>query len=408
MRATSVLLLKRLARRLHPPGPVTTKESQQLLRLLDSSFRKRLDERHPAPGAVDGQLTQNEVPIVRPRAADSHLDSVLHHPLLATNELETVLVQKLTAIQTFENAVRDSRVDTTLLYECCKRYLASIKHSRTVSSRARLGVKIDAWMSSAPAQIQKEVLTDIRLLQVLLPVMYANSLEGTVWNWLSNVYGRTWAAADASLASAPLLEVEDMFVSEMMGNSIKSSNYEDAVQQFIKANEYRTLQNLKAASSYPPLKKAWARISSAIVYRRQDHKISESAFDALLACNGPAPLTSIVGKEFLMVYHPSKPNSDALYGKLQDKSYRHSWASMVQRSKLTRQTALLLAILDASELALNQQKSRQSQFFLDLAEEQWPAISAKHGSTSSTAERLVHAREEAAKDFPFNVAFAVG
>jgi hypothetical protein len=409
MRVTKTLFLRELLSKLHPPSPATSRESQQLLRLLDTSFRHRLDDLHPGPRANEQHTSREQVPLANSQGTDSHLYSVLHHPLLAANVDCPQGDRRLRPSLIFEIAVRESRVSSQLLYTCCRHYMDNDTPFEAVPSDRLLGPRIASWLSSTTAGIRRDTLTNTKIIPVLLPVMYADGLEDVVWTWLSAVYKRPWDLTEA--VNPPLIShftVEDTFVSAMMRESIRRGAFEDAVQQFVKASEYRaTLGRARITHDatmdvheYRPLLKSWKRISTVILSRRSTHGISSPAFKSLLQCSVPLSSQSLISKGTLLLYHPEKPSSETLFRELQVEGLRHSWTIGCQNASAPLRGALLLANLDAAELALSQHRPQESRFFLDLAQEQWPNL-FKTITSPEPAERLEQARDEAAIQLPF-------
>lgn len=82
-----------VVRKIHPQLPLTQRECQQLLNLLNTSFRSQLDREHPA-GPSETPLPSTTTQIVKvdgdrrlPSSYDSaseHIDSILSNPLVAT------------------------------------------------------------------------------------------------------------------------------------------------------------------------------------------------------------------------------------------------------------------------------------------------------------------------------------
>ena len=63
---------KSLNSKIHPPLPMTARDSQQLLQLLNASFKQQLDRKHPAALSITEDHT------------DHHLQSILTNPLFNT------------------------------------------------------------------------------------------------------------------------------------------------------------------------------------------------------------------------------------------------------------------------------------------------------------------------------------
>lgn len=411
MRVTTALLLRDLLSKLHPPSPATPRESQQLLRLLDTSFRDRLDEIHPSPRAASEAGTSDSIPLGSSRAANLLIDSVLHHPLLESRSPKAKPLSngRLWAVTEFENALRDGKVSHAILQSCSSRYLEKNAHGVAAPSTTLLGTKIAAWLSSASDTSKEMFFTDTNLLRRIVHLMYVDGLEEVVWTWLSMLYQRDWFGRNSSsFSDQTYLDAEDVFISVMIQASMKKRAYEDAVHQFVKASEYRASSTPTCGpeggslvkSGYRPLFKSWRNISAMLLFERKqlNLNICPSSFDNLLKY-GPSCLQSPIGRGVLMLYHPEKRSSKPLFHELQNKKFRKTWLAWFAATRSPLQKTQLPLLLDAAELSIHHKRAAESQFFLDFAQTLEPDMVIST-SSSSPAKRLVRMREEVEAQVP--------
>jgi hypothetical protein len=334
----------------------------------------------------------------------------LHHPFLATTPVANKEIQRLRAVQIFENAVRLSQPSPELIQRCCSQYLGEIKGSGSGLADRQLGVKIAAWTSSLPLSEQFTLISNLPLIKKLLPVMYADGLEDAVWNWLSKLYDATsLRIALGRSTTTHSLQVEDMFVSLMMRASIQRGHFEDAATQFIEATRYRfasgrskvQYEDASTQLPYQPLIASWKRLSAVILWRRSAHGLSESVFYSIVKYSVPFSFQPCISKGFLMLYHPKRATTESLYKELQDPEQRQAWKSWCQTWKFQPRKAFLFAILDAAQMSLNEGLPQQSQFFLELVQSQWPDLFAFNDGMQPR-ECLARVREVAEMQLPWH------
>src|SRR2546423_2758972 len=136
MRLTPNLGVRSLVAKLHPPLLKTPRESQQLLSVLDSAFKRQLDDAHPPVNPVKslgiGQARANDIVFANPsvNAANDHLLSILHHPLLETKGGQNTDTKSSAAraVTLLDNAIMEGRVTLVLLEQCISIYNQSGRH----------------------------------------------------------------------------------------------------------------------------------------------------------------------------------------------------------------------------------------------------------------------------------------
>jgi hypothetical protein len=205
MRASTALLVRSIVSKLHPPGPATQRESQQLLRVLNGAFQRRLDDAHPAPPKPNTEDPLDEPPYPK-RSASIHFDSILQHPLFQTRDHNATPTETSRAMDT--------------LRQVAVIHLSDTKHVRR-QQMTRLAPKLAAWMATAPPNQQKEFFGTYTTLSPVLGVMYREGADAAVWDWLQMLHNLKPTSNEAHPRNLRWwLEAEDNFVSLMIRDAL--------------------------------------------------------------------------------------------------------------------------------------------------------------------------------------------
>ncbi|KAJ9655475.1 hypothetical protein H2198_005661 [Neophaeococcomyces mojaviensis] len=382
MKTTTALLshVQKLLARLHPPSPPTAEEGQQLLKVLQSSFRKQLDAEHPHPFKPSSKDTSgHDIPAGRGSAplwaTSHHFGSVLAHPILASTD---GTVTKHNAARSLDRLIAESQADVARLIVLLQQHKRELRVSGGLGNDTAFGNKLDDWMNSTDRQSRESFLLNDLALRSALDIFVKEKNEIILWSWLCLVYERK--LIHAQLTSKKWLHVEDYLVSRLMGLAIQRHDLDDAAQQFLHACRYRessgranpSLHTSRPGLQHTLMTNSAQRLASAIIFHRNQHGISAEAFDDLMKYLPewtPNPTTS---DAFCMVYHPSKPSADLLYDFLQRQSAATVLSERQKSARPTSRRATMTAILDASKLSLGQKKKSQASFLLDFAIDNYP------------------------------------
>ncbi|RMZ80858.1 hypothetical protein DV737_g2818, partial [Chaetothyriales sp. CBS 132003] len=302
-----------------------------------------------------------------------HLLTRLHPPAPAT-------ARESARLLAFDRALRTGTLTVARLRSIARHYLHQAKH-RSPPAEEKLGHKLAAWLEAEDAATKSSFFLAPDLVREVVPLMYADGLESTVWAWLRSLPRQ----------AAAFLHAQDTLVSEMMRMAIRRRALDDAAAQYVAAAAYR-------AQSAPsePLTSSYKRMSTAILHKRHRHGIEPPTFDRILDHAIPFARDRVVTRGFLQLYHPASPSADSLYRELDDDSFVARWNAWHSKHQMLH-AALLLSVLDAAQLSLDQSKPKHAHFFLDLADKHWPdylgASSVERVAEASIISRLHHARQ---------------
>lgn len=411
MRLTPSLYVRKLLASIHPPIPPTSpRESRQLLSVLESAFQRQLDETHPSPKALNGSgSTDHSASIPDPaqriaHSTQSHLDSVLGHPLF--KQLPSTHVQTnglaANAVAIFDDALAWKGLDTDLVQSCALQYLQAVQKKETISHDGRLGPRLAGWFTAMSISERKELLVNGKSIDSLVSVMYADGLEAEVWEWLRLLYERSFdnyvlLSLDKPAPDAKTyFRAEDRLVALMIKETVRRGPLTEAAQQYVKACEYRSnfgkTITSKRHNLAEPLVRSWRQVAGSILLRRKNHYIPAPLFDSILRNSVPIEATPF-DSAILQIYHPTSPSAQPLLFDLQNESFLGQFAKWQKKSNKSVRRALLVSILDAAQLSLDQNRAQEAREFLDFAEKTWPDFLPKHSESDTTA-RLKLARKE--------------
>ncbi|KAL2433544.1 hypothetical protein ABEF95_005371 [Exophiala dermatitidis] len=411
MKLTPSLYVRNLLAALHPPlPPRSARESKQLLNVLESAFQKHLDESHPSPKAVRAADAAPEVESIPDPAqrithsTHSHLDTILSHPLLRQKSTTFVPSHGLAAaaVSAFDEALVRKGLDFHLVQSCSIQYLQGREKKEPVQNDGKLGPRLASWFTSLSNGDKKEFLVNGNSLASVVPVMYLDGMEAEVWEWLRTLYERPFdkwifLLSDTTAPGAlKYLRAEDTLVALMMRESMRKGLFHDAAQQYVQACEYRLKTGrttpTEGSSLSDPFKRSWQQIARGILLRRKSHQIPVDLFDSVLKF-GLSINSSPFDQAILRIYHPTSPSAESLSVKVTEPAFQQRFLHWQKKLNKSVQKALLVSMLDAAQLSLEQNRPSRARKFLDFVETSYPEmVSTK--TEASTVERLRLARKE--------------
>ncbi|KYG43214.1 hypothetical protein M433DRAFT_368499 [Acidomyces richmondensis BFW] len=264
---------KSFAAGLHPPLPLSPKESSRLLTALTSSFRQHLDEVHPPSAEDRTRHDDRSSPMTAKRhnhathsssaLADRHLASVLTNPLLAkgtsgSKRVDTEYAMAETELQ------RDSSKDPLSLLEeyeergaatvsiallCLDSFQKSLYRLDHTAQQAAIdkcgaGRRALLWLWKGGHHMQPEWTDNSRFMELLVSLLMKEGHEEILWDWIgldpetSNSH-----ASSLNLQMPKSNRWKGLVVRCMIGESLRvcsrSKNADPALDIFFKASELK-------------------------------------------------------------------------------------------------------------------------------------------------------------------------
>jgi hypothetical protein len=424
MRLTPILGVRSLVAKLHPPLLKTPRESQQLLSVLNSAFKRQLDDVHPPVNPIKNREfdrsrssdTVSANPSVN--AANDHLLSILHHPLLEPkNGDSTGLVSAAArAVMLLDTAIVEGNVTLALLEQCLITYTQNGKHMPRVPEGHRLGYKIVAWFNTTDAAIRESFLTG-RLMDKVVPLMYSEGQEQVVWDWLRMLYEGDFGGQNDRSAYDPKSptwqENEANLVRLMVREALRRGNLPGAVQEYAQAWNYLTqsgrlpqgIHHFHSSSPNSSMSRTSAMIVHMIIYRRHDHGLPSALYDLITKLDHHWSRPKYWQQAFLPIYHPTRASAELLLQSLRSGDFlQHKLPFIRQRAKSGTPKLATIAMIDAAQLLLDQEQPMKAQFVLDETENHFPEFVSERKLQDNKSRIQAARREVAAKP----VAFAFG
>ena len=409
MRITPLLALRSWAARLH--SPIQTSSSRKLLAVLQTSFQQDLDEVHPPIRSREAQASDlratpgPNLDNVSALAAHGHLDSVLRHPLLAEQRgnAQGVLSRETgleMAARMFDTAVLEQRMDIPTLRSCLQTGCPSMEKYLSVSNttaQARLGPRIAAWFTFTDPKTKQQFLTH-PILEQVVPVMWRDGHEATVWEWLRILYERDFgletSGSEYSPSRGKWLRSEQFLVHLMIREAIRLDNIASAIEQYCQACRYmlrsgrmRTRSDhgwadATALHGFVPLRRTYKFIVSIILYTRRGLGLAAENYDQLLKYSPSPQSCSVVGPHTLRLYHPLKPDALEFYSWLNLDTFQSMQLPQILAGSPQTQKLLVSHILDAARLFLKQNDLSKAKGLLNMSEEYFPSLISSRTSES--------------------------
>lgn len=308
---------------IHQPLPLGRRESQQLLDLITSSFRKNLDKEHPAQSEDAATLSVKEhKSFHKPtghRPANSHQQAILNHLLLShpqQHEPESSpSAQTRNPFDVFDAAVAKGLMTTrraagflaTIRAQAVKR---GAPDAQPDLATAGAGLRVLQWLRTSGQEDSLRFLSDPVLIPHLIPFMYAEGLEEVAWTWLARL-----ATSHLRLAglgpgrdSNPLCRLLGTMMKEHIQPAAKSKmNLDGSYSALLRADQMLPKDDRVAAQS---IKSAWLGLSWASTVDAWDRpKPSAQLFESFFNLGPPYGVP--LDLAHLKLHHPTAPSTDS-------------------------------------------------------------------------------------------------
>ncbi|KAK2855617.1 hypothetical protein FQN49_005014 [Arthroderma sp. PD_2] len=393
-----------LARKIHPPLPKTSRESQQLLNLLTSSFRRHLDSEHPPVDPLTPDTSEankaastNTANSPQPTATEKHLSSILEHPLF--NTVPSTLAQEGTQtrkhtvsgniqndpLSALDDAMASGRADSHVLHDCLKAHRSQMRDLSAVEShqamkKSRGGSRIISWFLGADAESRKLFFGNRHTMALAMPYLAVQGMQHTVLDWLELTRTHRPAlqpkhADDGSFSEFNLL-YEYVAAEVKYGKGING-----ALSFFLRACDTSWGAQIvepgaQAVPTYPYRPTAYylAQWISAPEHASAAGRIKPQLFDSFHSVCLLMP--NKFWSAFLPIYHPTAPSVRSSL------TYIHNY----KKSNRDNPDRLLRLSLQVASLCLEQKRYSAASEVVDFAKDLLP-----DGSTAAiTAAKKQH------------------
>ena len=394
MPKANVPAFKTLASKIHPPLPRTKRESQQLLEILTSSFRRQLDQQHPPPEARLPARRSSQSDVRRKHGpattTDKHLNSLLAHPLFNTdskNQGNSAPGEngRPHPLAVLADAMAAGKADVQTLYSCLKAHRIMMHslsdlETRQVMEASRVGATIVSWYAAADLESRGLFFSNRHVMALVMPYMSSLSFQETVMGWLELLSKKNSADTDWSYALFNVL-YEFTAAEIRYGGGINS-----ALEAFIRVRSLPSIS--RRFSAMRPTAYYLVQWISSHEKELRASPIPAELFDRFSTFFKPTNEANLY-PPLLALYHPAHPNPDPALqiinlrpaNELKDGNFRNR---------------LLRMCFKASEVCLQQERDADARTFLAYARDLLPNEQDSLGASSKTRGREVVSPSELA------------
>ncbi|KAL1953950.1 hypothetical protein VTO42DRAFT_1996 [Malbranchea cinnamomea] len=370
----SVRSFKTLTSKIHPPLPRTKRESQQLLNILSTSFRRQLDKQHPPPEVRAAAASQPDYPVRKPgpiATPAKHLKSILDHPLFNPTDLRST-AQDVNKQQTKDrrrhplavlvDAIASGRADVPTLYACLKAHRSMMRsltdlETRQVMETARVGSTIISWFVAASPEWRGLFFNDRFVMALVMPYMSSQGLQESVMAWLELLFKQDPAVAGGRSEAFFNAFYEFSAAEVRYGGGINS-----AMELFTRIANMQSI-----AGDLKENLRTWLRPTAVYLAKwisSNETQLCSSPIQAETFEKFSAHFYDLVNhrvyRALLALYHPTHPNSQLAFGVAQSRP-----AEKV-KDQYSRNRLLRLSF-KAAEVSMQQDRLADAKWFLEYA-----------------------------------------
>ena len=357
MKTTLSLHWKTLINKIHPPLPLTPRESQILLLRLNSSFRQRLDQRHPIE---EGHSTHE------------HVQSILTSPLFLNDPFASGMSNRHALVQdvrmmhrngrsaqnptkAMKDAVSQGRATLETMTDLLIQQLAqsSAAESPPVSMKeSRAGSTVLHWLWTSGMSRSLRFLRDHRFMEIVIQFLVAEGLHGSVRTWLDASKEKL---AHAKAVDDPL-EIRARIILELTrAETTYGKGLASAIESFVKLLTKWQLEGEKPVHIRNTFRPSANYILRKLRIALPLGEVDTSDYERV---QRSAPLwCSEVGFEraWLAINHPGVPDAQPTVAYI-----RHLSAEQVRKMAGARKHGTVDISLKAAELCVSQ--NRRTEF----------------------------------------------
>jgi hypothetical protein len=383
--------------KIHPPLPLSARESKQLLNLLTTSFRQQLDREHgPFRSTVDagGKAVYNQLSAAptssrhrRPAptkannstSTDRHLHSILTNPIFSYTSKPQSDEAKSSRdpMDVFDEACAKGFMNLEYAAACLKAKKNLIVKSSVLSVREAMkesgaGTRVLRWLLTTHGPENLALLKDRMLLETLVDFLVAEDRQAVVWTWLKELAG-TMAATEWSTANTASVSARQLLYLLVKAEATGYGSLDASYTWFTKAKD---MFGKVGHSMHSTLRKAGQFLTMESTWKSSMHlPATPAAFEGFLDTVPAFTARKALYKAHLALYHPSKPDFDLAIEFLRTIDMEHP----VTQAGVSRDVAggrypdsLITRLgLDCARVLLEQDKVASARWVMDFLQERY-------------------------------------
>jgi len=412
MRTSSILSLRQIASKIHPPLPISPRDSQRLLSLLSASFRAQLDKQH---GRV---YSKNSL------ATDKLFKSILTNPLLGLPPHESLsplsgahqkhggaptgrsqLIQNLalSPIEFFKRHIAAGTASVEVAKRCLEAHLRNISTSRKVEPSSGTptsdsGPTIINWLWSSGHEDNLEFLKDQPFTRVLVPFLVAEGRGFHAWSWFRRLQSELQNdSLDQSKAEiveektkAQTYLLKALIWSEMGYGAGLSGALRAFVDAFLGSSRCGETVGDVAVRVFPPTGLLLlARLMKMDTTAAIDPHLVDKLLQNVKAWSG----CSVMDRARLLLLHPLSPDPYPALEYIQRLMVKQR-----QFFKYRQRREEIALCLKTSEILISKGNHEDAQWILHFAQDTFPQELGLHGPGGKQAEEKSVQDDKAASE----------
>ena len=379
MKTTTALRWVSLASRLHPPSPLSRRDSAKILSLLSSSFRKELDRQYPA-GLPDLE-----------KSTDTHLRSILENPLFTPRDGASGDHKPNKAIDRIQDlmsrpmdvfakqvAIGSATLSTaaTCLQTHLNNALASPDEKPSVMiANSGAGTFVADWLWSSGLEESGRFYQDHYFLQLIVSSLTAESKHDKLLGWLRRLELNVHKRKSAASVKEYFKFLQLCILSEIRWGK----GLESAIALFIRAAEDTQPEIQKS----PRIGRCFRRVASALtaklVYGRDEIRPQSAviqSFVQLVKKEWASPDTRLIAFHDVYLVADPMPATALEYLK------RLSAQQLANQTRQARSRTVLLSLRTA-ELCLDKDQQIEAMAVLNFLQHNFSSEIGLHPPSSA-------------------------
>jgi hypothetical protein len=405
--ATARRALSTLATKLHPPMPLSPRESKQLLNLLTASFRAHLDREHPVTvpeGSANSQhartqlvhMSQQARPQSSHTSAHHHIDAILSNPLLSRKPVrrgsESNAVEILRdPLNWFLDQIAIGAADISKATMC----LEAIKNGRNPKRHLKKDERMPAtviaeWLRTSGLENSKQFLDMLNLsryvpnkvINLLLPMLVLGERNTEpLWRWFTR---------------SPALRMEETGLSEDrihyfrlqllkdMSSCAHTSSRDEALILFL-----RVFEMYRADENHVNVKMLQALGQTLVSRIEWNPKLSSSTdiYESFLySCSSWLGIWHKAVQATLWLHHPTRPDPYPGLAFIIDPK----GAQLHVNANMFRQQYLVRLCLGVAQQLLDRGQSVETQVAMNFAQTNFPDLVLSRQPVTNSNKTAVH------------------
>lgn len=378
--------------KLHAPLPLNPRESKQLLNLLTTSFRQKLDKEHGFRTESDIEPSTDKAPKHNGNArqrrrshsdadfrpTDRHMRSVLTNPLFSYVPNAHESKADRDPMDVFDEAVAKGMMNTHYARTCLNAKKREIIQSPVLSVREGMrdsgaGLKVLRWLLSSGTANDNEFLKDGQFAEIFMQYVVAEGLQEAAWKWIKRAFddyprfSELWGPERAAARRAMVRPLMYLVRAEASG----PVSLDAAYMCISRAAGY--LKGLSALQMRQLLGPPGWFLSHETIMSHSDHlPASELAFDSFLA------LIPVMSREVeyhfahLQLLHPSRPSASLALEFLRKLDTPRDGVTPLNRASSTYEHSIIQLSLDTAKFLLENERFDDAQWVMEYLRTHYP------------------------------------